>query len=156
VNAFHARAINIKEESPASHDLHFLFFFATIWRKVFLLYGGAMLEQLNRINVLYDIYSPLLTGRQQEVLKLYFSDNLSLGEIAQEYGISRQAVHDLIRRALSSIEAFEKKLGLYSLFHFQQERLLEADRILQKAQPDSADLERLKEIVRELRQRNEQ
>ncbi len=115
-----------------------------------------MLDHLNRINVLYDIYGPLLTGRQQEVLKLYFSDNLSMGEIALEYGISRQAVHDLIRRALASIEAFDEKLGLYNLFHFQQERLIEADRILGKPQLAGSERERLQEIVRELRQKNEQ
>jgi len=115
-----------------------------------------MLDDLNRINMLYDIYGPLLTGRRQEVLKLYFSDNFTLGEIALEYGISRQAVYDLIRRALAAIEAFEEKLGLYNLFHFQQERLLEADRILQQPSLTGEDLKRLEEIIQELRQRNEQ
>ncbi|MEW5785400.1 MAG: YlxM family DNA-binding protein [Bacillota bacterium] len=115
-----------------------------------------MLDQINRINLLYDIYGPLLTGRQQEVLLLYFSDNLSMGEIAAEYGNSRQAVYDLIRRALAAMEAFESKLGLYSLFHYQQERLQEADRILKQPVPMKQDLERLRELVRELRQKNEQ
>ncbi len=115
-----------------------------------------MLNKLNRINLLYDIYSPLLTERQQEVLRLYFSDDFSLGEIAAEYGISRQAVHDLIRRALNSIEAFEEKLALYSRFNFQQERLLEADQILEKPALDAADQAQLREIVGELRRKNEQ
>ncbi|MBS3943665.1 MAG: helix-turn-helix domain-containing protein [Dethiobacter sp.] len=115
-----------------------------------------MLDDLNRINVLYDIYSPLLTGRRQEVLRLYFSDNLSMGEIAEGYGISRQAVYDLIRRSLAAIEAFEDKLGLYSLFNFQQDRLLEADRILKQTQLADTDRKRLEEIVREMRHRNEQ
>jgi predicted DNA-binding protein YlxM (UPF0122 family) len=124
---------------------------------VFILYGvGQMLDDLNRINVLYDIYSPLLTGRRQEVLRLYFSDNLSMGEIAEGYGISRQAVYDLIRRSLAAIEAFEDKLGLYSLFNFQQDRLLEADRILKQTQLADTDRKRLEEIVREMRHRNEQ
>ncbi len=114
-----------------------------------------MLDKLNRINVLYDIYGSLLTARQQEVLKLYFSDNLSLGEIAANYGISRQAVHDLIKRALSSIEVFERKLGLYSLFCFQQKLLQEAGRILEKPL-GATGKRRLREIVGELRQRNEQ
>lgn len=114
-----------------------------------------MLDKLNRINVLYDIYGSLLTARQREVLKLYFSDNLSLGEIASGYGISRQAVHDLIRRALSSIEGFEEKLGLYALFCFQQRLLQEAGRILERPLGE-AERGRLREIVCELRRRNEQ
>lgn len=115
-----------------------------------------MLEHLNRINMLYDIYALLLTERQQEILRLYFSDNYSLGEIAAEYQISRQAVHDLIKRALASIEKFEAKLGLYALFHQQEELLREADLLLQQAEPGKADLERLKAIITELRSRNEQ
>ncbi len=114
-----------------------------------------MLDKLNRINVLYDIYGCLLTARQQEVLQLYFSDNYSLGEIAAAYGISRQAVHDLIRRALSSVEGFEEKLGLYARFCFQQKLLQEAARILQqKLSP--GEKKRLQEIIDELRQKNEQ
>ena len=58
--------------------------------------GEVMLDKLNRINLLYDIYGSLLTTRQQEVLRLYFSDNYSLGEIAAEYGVSRQAIHCLL------------------------------------------------------------
>ena len=114
-----------------------------------------MLDKLNRINLLYDIYSSLLTTRQQEVLQLYFSDNLSMGEIAAEYGISRQAVHDLIQRALKAIESFEEKLGLYDLFCFQQRLLQEAGRILE--QPlGPGERQRLQEIIGELRQKNEQ
>jgi len=115
-----------------------------------------MLDQLNRVNLLYDIYGPLLTRRQQELLRLYFSDNLSLGEIAAEYGISRQAVHDLIRRAVAAMEALESKLGLYSRFQYQQERLMEADQILSRPVLQEEDLARLRQLVRELRLKNEQ
>ncbi len=114
-----------------------------------------MLDQLNRINLLYDIYAPLLTERQQEVLQLYFYDNYSLGEIALEYSISRQAVYDLIRRALGSIEKFEQKLGLYRLFNDQQDLLAEADRLLDNEKLDSEDLERMKNIVSALRSSSE-
>ncbi|HPU01571.1 MAG: YlxM family DNA-binding protein [Firmicutes bacterium] len=114
-----------------------------------------MLDKINRINLLYDIYSSLLTVRQQEVLQLYFSDNLSMGEIAAAYGISRQAVHDLIQRALKAIEGFEEKLGLYELFCAQQKLLQEAERLLEQP-PGPAELQRLKEIINELRRKNEQ
>ena len=110
-----------------------------------------MLDQLNRINLLYDIYASLLTERQQEVLQLYFHDNYSLGEIALEYRISRQAVYDLIRRALESIEKFEQKLGLYRLFNEQQDLLAEADSLLDRQELNPDHLQRLKKIVNELR-----
>ncbi len=115
-----------------------------------------MLDKLNRVNVLYDIYGPLLTERQQEVLRFYFSDDLSLGEIGSELGVSRQAVYDIIRRSLSAMDSLDKRLGLYNLFHFQQACLLEADAILQKDQLSAPDQRRLREIIAELRQKNEQ
>lgn len=115
-----------------------------------------MLDQINRINMLYDIYAPLLTERQQEVLQLYFSDNYSLGEIALEYGISRQAIYDLIRRALASIERFEHKLGLYRLFENQQKLFTEAEGLLESEQIDQHSLKRLKSIIAELRKSSEE
>ncbi len=115
-----------------------------------------MLDQLNRINLLYDIYSPLLTERQQEVLQLYFSDNYSLGEIAVEYNISRQAVYDLIQRALGSLDKLEKKLGLYSLFNTQQKLLAEAESLLEAEVLTEIEIKRLKSIVANLRSTNEQ
>jgi uncharacterized protein len=115
-----------------------------------------LLDQINRINMLYDIYAPLLTERQQEVLQLYFSDNYSLGEIALEYGISRQAIYDLIQRALASIERFECKLGLYRLFENQQKLFTEAEGLLESDQIDQHSLKRLKSIIAELRKSSEE
>lgn len=115
-----------------------------------------MLDRLNRINLLYDIYAPLLTERQREIMKLYFSDNYSLAEIAVEYKISRQAVHDLIQRTLSAVEKFEEKLGLYALFREQQKLLDEADGLLSGGSVDEKARERLKEIIVALQSGNEQ
>ncbi len=61
---------------------------------------------------LFDAYSPLLTARQREVLELHYFHDLSLGEIAASWSTSRQAVHDLVRRALSRLDSLEDKLGL--------------------------------------------
>ncbi len=114
-----------------------------------------MLDQLNRINLLYDIYGSLLTGRQQETLHFYFSENYSLAEIAAEYKTSRQAVYDLIQRALDSMENLEEKLGLYRLFNEQQDLLAEADDLLLQTELKALDLQRLKEIIAALRSGNE-
>lgn len=115
-----------------------------------------MLDQLNRINLLYDIYAPLLTERQQEILQLYFSENYSLAEIAHEYSISRQAVHDLIRRAMGSIEKLEQKLGLYRLFNDQQKLIAEAEHLLESEKLRAEDLTHLKKIIAALRLSSEQ
>lgn len=110
-----------------------------------------MLEEVNRINLLYDIYSPLLTERQQEVMQLYFSDNYSLAEIAAEHGTSRQAVHDLIQRTLASIEKFEEKLGLYRMFNDQQELLAEAEELFENSKFGSKEVVQLRNVIKKLR-----
>lgn len=70
------------------------------------------LEKTNRINLLFDFYEPLLTEKQQTFLKYYFHDDFSLGEIASEFEISRQAVYEHIKRAEQMLEMYEDKLGL--------------------------------------------
>ncbi len=115
-----------------------------------------MLNRITRINLLHDIYATLLTDRQQEALKLYFCDDYSLAEIAAEYKVSRQAVHDLIHRSLDALERFESKLGLYRLFTEQQDLLSEAEEIVCAGQIDKIRHDRLKEIISALKSGNEQ
>jgi len=66
----------------------------------------------DRANQMFDAYGALLTPRQQEVLRRYFADDLSLGEIAAQMRVSRQAVHDGLRRALGALKRYESALGL--------------------------------------------
>lgn len=70
------------------------------------------LSQRVRTNLLFDFYGSLLTERQKEFVTLYFCDDLSLGEIAQRFRISRQAVHNTLKTAKESLEEYEKKLSL--------------------------------------------
>jgi predicted DNA-binding protein YlxM (UPF0122 family) len=70
------------------------------------------LSKTTRINLLFDFYEPLLTEKQRTFLKYYFHDDFSLGEIAGEFGISRQAVYEHIKRAEQVLESYEGKLGL--------------------------------------------
>lgn len=72
----------------------------------------AVLLKTNRINLLFDFYEHLLTERQQTFLKLYYQDNLSLAEIAEQFDISRQAINEHIKRAETIIEQYEEKLQL--------------------------------------------
>lgn len=72
------------------------------------------LEKTNRVNLLFDFYEKLLTEKQQLFLKLYFHDDYSLGEIASEFSISRQAVYEHIKRAATVLEEYEAKLLLFA------------------------------------------
>ncbi|MBO8162398.1 MAG: putative DNA-binding protein [Brevibacillus sp.] len=71
-----------------------------------------MLEKTNQVNLLFDFYAPLLKGKQREYLELYYLDDLSLGEIAEMYEVSRQAVYDHIKRAEKQLFEYEQKLQL--------------------------------------------
>jgi len=65
---------------------------------------------------LLDFYGPLITERQREMLRLYFEEDLSLAEIARQEGVSRQAVHDAIRRGDTQLRGYEEQLGLLRRF----------------------------------------
>lgn len=81
--------------------------------------GENALEKTNRINALYDFYGPLLTDKQQTFLKCYFHDDYTLGEIAADFQISRQAVYEHLKRAEQVLEEYESKLRLM----YRHERL---------------------------------
>lgn len=70
-----------------------------------------MAEDRIRQSLLLDFYGELLTERQRSCYDLHVNEDLSLSEIAEQCGISRQGVWDNIRRAESSLEAFEEKPG---------------------------------------------
>lgn len=76
-----------------------------------------------RMGLLLDFYGGLLTERQLLACRLYFAENLSLGEIAAELSISRQAVHDTVRRAEQVLLGYEDKLKLVARFVEQQSEL---------------------------------
>lgn len=73
--------------------------------------------------MLYDFYGELLGEHQKAVFEEYVLDNLSLGEIAEERGISRQGVHDLVKRADRALKEYEEKLHLVSKFMAVKDRV---------------------------------
>lgn len=84
----------------------------------------SVLEKTNRINLLFDFYQPLLTERQQTFMKHYYHDDYSLGEIAANFEISRQAVYEHIKRAEQTLEEYEQQLHLLKL-HEQRRGIVE-------------------------------
>ncbi len=83
-------------------------------------------EDIYEITVLLDFYGQLLTERQHEIMDLHFNSDLSLGEIAENFSISRQGVHDSIRKAKQALNGYEKRLGL-------AERFIEQEKNIEKA-----------------------
>lgn len=65
---------------------------------------------------LYDFYGELLNEHQRRIYEDFIFNDLSLGEIANEEGISRQGVHDMIKRCTKALESYEEKLHLIQKF----------------------------------------
>ncbi len=72
------------------------------------------IEKTNRRNALFEFYAALLTDKQMNYIQLYYADDYSLAEIAEEFGVSRQAVYDNIKRTEKILEDYEMKLHMYS------------------------------------------
>ena len=71
-----------------------------------------MLDKVLKIAELYDIYGALLTDKQQRCIEAHYLNDDSLAEIAAEFGVSRQAVHDILRRGEQLLVEYEERLGL--------------------------------------------
>jgi len=74
------------------------------------------MEKIVQQGILYDFYGELLTDHQKQVYESVVYENMSLGEIADEQGVSRQAIHDLIKRTDKILLDYENKLGLINKF----------------------------------------
>ncbi|CFX82687.1 RNA polymerase sigma factor, region 3/4 [Syntrophomonas zehnderi OL-4] len=109
-----------------------------------------MLEKLSQIVWLKDFYGPLLTEKQRAILSLYYEDDFSLSEIAEEMNISRQAVYDLVKRAEHQLWQYETKLGLVEKFQHTRRRLEEAQNLLDAYAADDAAIHNVLMILREI------
>ena len=97
-----------------------------------------MLEKTTRMNYLYDFYYSLLTLKQQSYMSLYYLDDYSLGEIAEEYDVSRQAVYDNIKRTEAMLEEYEEKLLLFQKFQERSKLLRQMRELLNEETPIKA------------------
>ncbi len=81
------------------------------------------MEKIVEQGLLYDFYGELLTGHQQKIYEGVVYENLSLGEIAEAEGISRQAVHDIVKRCDKTLSGYEEKLKLIARFTSIKEKI---------------------------------
>ena len=93
-----------------------------------------MLEKLERLILLYDFYGPLLTERQKQAIELYYEADLGLSEVAQQMGITRQGVYDLLKRTERALEEYELRLRLAARFQEDRKKIGKAYRILNRAE----------------------
>ena len=115
-----------------------------------------MKNQAYRMAMLFDFYGDLLTERQREFYDLYYNEDLSLAEIAENYGISRQGVRDVIVRAEAAMTEIEDKTHI--IRRFQQSRTAiaaigqAADTLLQSIDRRSYNDAMLDEIARTIKE----
>ena len=79
------------------------------------------LEKTTQMNLLVEFYGSLLTDKQLEYMELYYGDDYSLGEIAEEFDVSRQAVYDNIRRSAKVIRKLRREITSVADFYKRQE-----------------------------------
>ncbi len=91
------------------------------------------------MSLLYDYYGQLLTEKQASCFDLYHNQDFSLGEIAQELGISRQGVHDSLARSESALLKFEENIG-YLERSLQNQKLLDAVKQMVEALPQAEEI----------------
>lgn len=74
------------------------------------------LDEVYEISMLIDFYGKLLKEKHLLILQYYYGEDYSLSEIAEQFSITRQGVHDLIRRTVEKLRQYEKQLGLIKRF----------------------------------------
>lgn len=102
-----------------------------------------MFEKDLRIAYLLDVYGDVLTERKAEVLDMYYNEDFSLSEIAEQIGISRQGVRDLIRKGQDELLFLEAKLGLAQKLSAMREHVDSLASLLRDHEPSEAVLTEL-------------
>lgn len=114
------------------------------------------MDKIAEASLLYDFYGQLLTEKQRQVMALYHEENLTLSEIASEFDISRQAVHDTLKKAELSLTEYENKLGLVEKFVESTRAMEEIDKEISEIASSTKDeailtgLNRIKRIIENL------
>lgn len=97
------------------------------------------MEKIVEQGLLYDFYGELLTAHQRQIYEGIVYENLSLSEIAQEQGISRQGVHDIVKRCDKALLEYEKKLKLIARFLTIKEQIKEIDALSRRYEQDETE-----------------
>ena len=97
------------------------------------------MERIVRQNLLYDFYGELLTGHQRQIYEDAIFNDMSLSEISENYGITRQGVHDIIKRCDKALQGYEDKLHLIERFEKVRECAAELKGLIEGLDGRNAD-----------------
>ena len=110
------------------------------------------MERIVEQTLLYDFYGELLNEHQRGVYEDAVFNDLSLSEIADEYGISRQGVHDLIKRVSNTLEGYESKLHLVEKFMDTKAKITRIDELVDSylKDEDMSYIHEIKKLSKEI------
>lgn len=112
--------------------------------------GGVKMDEILRTTLLFDFYGELLTDKQKSVFEMFHLNDLSLTEIGEELGISRQAVKDQLNRTGKILIDYEEKLKLVEKFTKQKELIKKikilAEEIETKYKLEKSAISKIEEI----------
>lgn len=89
------------------------------------------MDEILKQTLLYDFYGELLTAHQKEIFEQVVLEDYSLSETAKDAGISRQGVHDMIKRCTKTLEGYEEKLHLVEKFMSVKNKVHEINTLLE-------------------------
>ena len=96
------------------------------------------MDNITKLNFLFDYYGDFLTKKQKDIFEYYYVNDLSLGEIAEICGITRQGVYDVLRRSQDILLNFEEKLGMVKKYLYRKKELKEILELLEELEPGLA------------------
>lgn len=98
-----------------------------------------MFEKDMRLALLLDHYGDLLSEHRRDIMEMYYCEDLSLAEIAENTGITRQGVRESLKKSEADLRAFEEKLHLVERFNALQEKCVSYGKMLEKTSGDITD-----------------
>ena len=101
------------------------------------------------VALLFDFYGDLLTAKRRAFFEYYYNGDLSLSEIAENEGLTRQGVYDTLNKGERQLRAYEEKLGLVRRFRLVSEKADRIERLADALCADGADVAETARTIRE-------
>ena len=110
------------------------------------------MDEILKQTLLYDFYGELLTDHQKEIYEQVVLEDYSLSEIAKDAGISRQGVHDMIKRCTKALEGYEEKLHLIAKFQSAKQKVAQIDALAKEfhSSHNEAIMEEIEQISNQI------
>ena len=97
------------------------------------------LDEIVKLSYLYDFYGALLKENHRQIFEDYVLNDLSLSEIAEEHGITRQGVYDVVKRCRTKLKDYEQRLHLVHKFEIMKEKLQKIEKIAAETSEQNSD-----------------